>query len=80
MIIDIVVTNNGRHTAERIAARVGVDPDLVIESPHFWVGSVDAICADLEAQREELGISYFTTIGDPQLLQAGAEVARLAGR
>lgn len=50
------------------------------DSPHVWIGTVDAIVDRLRGWRERLGISYYTILGDLELLEAGAPiVAALAG-
>jgi probable F420-dependent oxidoreductase len=56
--------------------------DLVLNSPHFLVGSVDQIVDDLVAQRDELGVSYVAVgrDGEADMDAFAPVVARLAGR
>jgi len=54
-------------------------PEEMMAHPHALMGSVDAICEELERRREEFGLSYFT-IGDDQMEAFAPVVARLAGK
>jgi hypothetical protein len=58
-----ILTDDRRGTAEMMAPLFSIDPDEVLDVPHAWVGSVDEICADLEARRERWGVSYVVAVG-----------------
>lgn len=49
----------GRAFIERIAARNGVDPALLSESPAVLVGTVDQLADTLQERRERYGLSHF---------------------
>ncbi len=55
-----VVTPDGRAAAEGMAAAFGLHVDEMLEHPHALIGSVDAICEELERRRDLYGISYVT--------------------
>ena len=48
------------------------------EYPHALIGSVDEICADLEARRDRWNVSYITVQADA-MEPMGPVVAKLAG-
>jgi hypothetical protein len=52
--------------------------EQVLASPHFLVGSVDQMVADLQMRRERYGISYITVFGDA-IDTFSPVVARLVG-
>ena len=54
------VTDDRDGAMEGIAARFGANPAAFADHPHTLVGSVDAICEQLQARRELYGISYIT--------------------
>ncbi|MBO0692998.1 MAG: TIGR03621 family F420-dependent LLM class oxidoreductase, partial [Acidimicrobiaceae bacterium] len=58
MVFNVVVTDHPRRAAEEIAVTVGVSPDLVLESIHFRVGTVDQMVDEIQMWRERFGISY----------------------
>jgi len=63
---------------EQLAARRGMTPEQVLESPGTLVGSVDAIVEQLLARRELHGVSYYVIQG--RAMDAFAPViARLHG-
>lgn len=57
-VFDAEVTDQRREAAARIGARYGLDADGVLGSPHFLVGSADAIAEELQRRREVYGFSY----------------------
>ncbi|KAB2340394.1 TIGR03621 family F420-dependent LLM class oxidoreductase [Actinomadura rudentiformis] len=65
--------------AEALTARTGLDAERLREFPHALVGSVDAICEELERRRAEYGFSY-VTVGEAVLDDFAPVVARLSGR
>lgn len=67
-----------RRGAERLAERWDTEPEAVVSSPHFLVGSPDEIAADLLARRERWGINY-PVIQDRFLADMAPVVEALAG-
>jgi probable F420-dependent oxidoreductase len=63
---------------EQLAARRGMSPEQVLESPGTLVGSVDALVEQLLARREQYGVTYYVIQG--RAMDAFAPViARLHG-
>ena len=54
------VTDDRNGAIAAIAGRFGVDPAVFADHPHTLIGSVEAICEQLESRRETYGISYIT--------------------
>jgi probable F420-dependent oxidoreductase len=73
-----VVGGTGPSTADLTAA-TGLATDQLREFPHALVGSVDAICEELERRRAEFGFSYITVSAEAAD-DFVPVVARLAGR
>lgn len=57
------VTDNREDAIAAVAARFGVEPAVFAGHLHALIGSVDAICEQLEHRREAYGISYVTVSG-----------------
>ena len=74
----LALEGGGTSEAELTAA-TGLAGDDLRTFPHALVGSVDAVCAELERRREVYGFSY-VTIGDRSVDAFAPVVARLAGR
>jgi len=74
-----VVTDDAAAAAGGLAQAFGIEPAAVLEHPHALVGSVDAICDELERRRELFGISY-VTVGAAAARSFAPVVARLTGR
>jgi probable F420-dependent oxidoreductase len=78
----LTVTDDARGEARRVAdslrerAVVDLTEDQVLDSPHLWIGSVDALVEKIQGLREELGITSFM-LGDPDEMLPIVE--RLAG-
>ncbi|HXH58684.1 TIGR03621 family F420-dependent LLM class oxidoreductase [Iamia sp.] len=73
-----IVTDDRAGTIEMMAPLFGIPPDEVADYPHALIGTVEEICADLEARRERWDLSYVVVQGDS--FEAFAPVvARLAG-
>jgi probable F420-dependent oxidoreductase len=79
---EIILTDNARPELEALAARleqrsgIPVAVDDLVESPHIFIGSVDALVDKIRMLRERLGISSFMLGGVDEL---SAVVERLAG-
>ena len=74
-----IVTDDRAGTAEMMAPLFSLDPSEVLDLPHAWFGSIDEICADLEARRDRWGISYYVLQGEETMRAMAPVVARLAG-
>jgi probable F420-dependent oxidoreductase len=74
-----IVTDQRDATLEKMAPMLGLTPEQFGEHPHALVGSVDAICDQLEARREQYGISY-VTFGSTAVDAVAPIVERLSGR
>ena len=78
LLFAAVVTDDREATLEAMAPLFGVAPAEVGDYPHAWVGTIDQICADIEARRDRWDVSYLTVQQD--VMEAVAPiVARLAG-
>ncbi|HEV7723390.1 MAG TPA: TIGR03621 family F420-dependent LLM class oxidoreductase [Iamia sp.] len=73
-----IVTDDRAGTIEMMAPLFGIGPDEVADYPHALIGTVDEICADLEARRERWGFSYVVIQGD-SMEPFAPVVAKLAG-
>jgi probable F420-dependent oxidoreductase len=73
-----IVTDDRATTLERMAPMFGLTAEDFGVHPHGLVGSVDAICDQLQERRETYGISYIT-FGVDALDSVGPVVERLAG-
>jgi probable F420-dependent oxidoreductase len=74
-----IVTDARDKTIGQMAQMLGLEPEQFADHPHALVGSVDAICEQLEQRREQYGISY-VTFGMPVADAVVPIVERLAGR
>jgi probable F420-dependent oxidoreductase len=89
LIHRVVVTDDRRRAAEEMLQWISSFPpsvltqcemsvDDVLETPHALIGTVDQISETLRERREQLGLSYYTVVG--QDVDAFAPVvAKLAG-
>lgn len=73
------VTDDAKPMVQMFANTFGVSEDDMRAFPHALFGSVEAICAELEARRERYGINYVTVTEDAMVPFAPV-VARLTGR
>ncbi|HMJ75275.1 MAG TPA: TIGR03621 family F420-dependent LLM class oxidoreductase [Iamia sp.] len=73
-----IVTDDKAGTIEMMAPLFGIGPDEVADYPHALIGTVDEICADLEARRDRWGFSYVVIQGD-SMAPFAPVVAKLAG-
>lgn len=69
----------GSTTGEQLTAMTGLAGEDLRTFPHALVGSVDAVCEELERRRDVYGFSY-VTIGDRAVEAFAPVVARLTGR
>ncbi len=74
----VAVTNDREGRVSAMANMIGVDDQMITESPFALIGDVDQICDDLVARREAFGFSY-VIVGAAELDDFAPVVARLAG-
>ncbi len=60
LIQGVAITEQPNEDAARIAARLRLTTEEVLESPLFLLGTVDEIVATLWVRRERFGVSYYT--------------------
>jgi probable F420-dependent oxidoreductase len=73
------ITDDRRDALARLTERLGVSEDVALQQPANLVGSVDAVCAQLEELRERTHVSY--VVVQHRVMDAFAPVvARLEGR
>jgi probable F420-dependent oxidoreductase len=53
-----VVTDTPQEVAEKLAPAFGLPPDVVLAAPFFQLGTVEQITENIQAMREQWGISY----------------------
>jgi len=73
-----VVTDQREATLAKMAPMFALEPEQLAEHPHALIGSVDAICEQLQSRRDEYGISY-VTFGQSTAEAVAPIVERLAG-
>src|SRR5215471_14911853 len=85
ILVAEVFTTEEREQAAIFIARTmapdipGLTPEVILSVPYLLIGSVDQICADLLARREQFGISY-VTVFEKNMETLAPVVARLAGK
>jgi probable F420-dependent oxidoreductase len=72
------VTDHTQPSLEAMAGAFGMEPAELARHPHALIGSVDQICEQLIARRDEYSISY-VTVGAANIEAFAPVVARLAG-
>jgi alkanesulfonate monooxygenase SsuD/methylene tetrahydromethanopterin reductase-like flavin-dependent oxidoreductase (luciferase family) len=75
---DVHVTDDPGPIAEQLAAKNGVTPRQIMESPHVLLGSVDEVVERLHERRERFGFSY-VVVTEPNMRAFAPVVERLAG-
>jgi probable F420-dependent oxidoreductase len=78
LIFACVVTDDRAGTMAQMAPLFGLDPTVMDDYPHAWIGSTASICEDLERRRERWDVSYLVVQGDAMESMAPV-VAKLAG-
>ncbi|MBC7630978.1 TIGR03621 family F420-dependent LLM class oxidoreductase [Aeromicrobium sp.] len=74
-----LAVEGGATTEAQLTAMTGLSGEDLRAFPHALVGSVDAVCEELERRRTVYGFSY-VTIGDRSIKAFAPVVGRLAGR
>jgi probable F420-dependent oxidoreductase len=72
------ITDDRAGMADALAAGFGLSPQEAIDSPHSLAGTVDEVVHDLQAMREQHGISYIG-LSASSMHEMAPVVARLAG-
>jgi probable F420-dependent oxidoreductase len=75
----VAVTENAEQAREEFAARTGITPDEIVNSPHVLIGSISAIVETLLDRRERHGISYIV-FASADLDAIESVISRLAGQ
>ena len=78
IVSDIVITDDRRSAAERIARQNGTSAEDVLASPQILVGTIDQMVEDLRERRERFGFSYIV-VTEPNMETLAPVVERLAG-
>lgn len=83
LIAEVFTTEEREAAAQFIAQTMAPDlpnltTELILSVPYLLIGSIEQICADLQARREQFGISYIT-IFERSMEALAPVVARLAG-
>ena len=72
------ITDDRDSVAAAMAPGMGLEPDAVLETPHFLIGTVDEVAEQLQRRRARYGSSYVIVPGDAAESFAPV-VERLAG-
>ena len=72
------VTDDRDTVAGALAAGLRSEPDEILQTPHFLIGTVEQIVDDLQARRERFGISY-VVVPDEAAVSLAPVVERLTG-
>jgi probable F420-dependent oxidoreductase len=75
----IAISEDPVEAVASMARRFGVPDEVLASHPHALIGSVPAICDQLEQRRGELGVSYIN-VAQRSMEAFAPVVARLAGR
>ena len=81
MIVSVIVADDHRAVAERVAAKRGwgaTGAERVLEMPSLLLGSLDRIADELRARRERFGFSYYV-VSDEDMEAFSPVVERLSG-
>lgn len=76
LVQHVEITDDRLGVAAKIAARVGVPPHIVLDSPYVLIGTVGEIVDALHRARERFGFSYFVTRGATDTGRVIAALAR----
>jgi hypothetical protein len=79
-IAEVVVTDDREHVAHCFATAqtfgAGVTPAQLLASPYALLGTVDQICGQVVALRDQYGISYLT-VSQPRIEAFAPVIAQL---
>ena len=60
VLVQRVAVDDADDAIERTCERLGLPREVVVESPYFGYGSIDALCEKYARLRDEAGITYVT--------------------
>jgi probable F420-dependent oxidoreductase len=78
-VICTVVKGDVKPVVANFVQMFGCTEEETLRHPHLLIGSVDAVCEQIEQRREQYGISYFT-VQEDSIDSFAPVVARLAGK
>jgi probable F420-dependent oxidoreductase len=78
-VLAVVVTDDRAGAAERLSRQFGSSPEVLLDSPFVFVGSLQQIENQINRARHELGVSYYT-ISQRHADLVAPLVAAVAGR
>ncbi|MFV1989871.1 MAG: TIGR03621 family F420-dependent LLM class oxidoreductase, partial [Acidimicrobiales bacterium] len=64
LVFGVSITDNPMGEAIQLSKLFNVSPEMLLASPHVWIGSAEQIAEDLYEYRERWGFSYFCVQGD----------------
>ncbi len=79
LVQGLAVTNDREAGIQRLREARGFDDEAWFDSPMVFVGSVEQIVERMQAQREQLGVSYYVVF-EHEMEALAPVVAQLAGR
>ena len=82
MVISVVLTDDRRSQAERLARARGWDDvpaERILSMPSLFIGSLDQVVEEMHFRRERYGFSYFV-VSDADMEALAPVVAAVAGR
>jgi probable F420-dependent oxidoreductase len=79
MVFLVIVSEDRSHTAQHVAGRFGLSAEQVLTSPQMLIGTISQISEDLQARREQFGISYIEVL-EENMEKFAPVVAHLAGK
>jgi hypothetical protein len=59
MLFTFALADDRRSVGARVAARIGRPVDEVLDSPYRLIGSLESMCEEVQARREQFGVSYY---------------------
>lgn len=74
-----LITRRRADEVDRIAQKVGMTSDQILDSPHYLVGTANQVAEDLVRRREEFGISYII-VGQSALKSFGSVMEKMTGQ
>ena len=60
VLVQRVAVDDAEDAIDRTCERLDLPREVVVDSPYFGYGSVDALCEKYERLRDEAGITYVT--------------------
>lgn len=78
IMYEVVITEDRHQIAQQLTGRFKMTNEQVLTLPHCLIGTLDQISEDLQALREQYGISYIAVFYEHSETFAPV-IARLAG-